>query len=114
MVSILFLILLAAFSAIGFVEWLKAFVSSIQSGKVTNWIWPLVTLVISAIVALSASRIWPSIVRDSPAAIDLMTLWPMLFFVTIATIELGYQIVIKTFLSLLSGLGGKKPDSGSP
>jgi hypothetical protein len=105
MISIMFLILLASFAAIGDVEWLKAFVQAIKDKK--GWGWPAISAGISLVAALAAALIWPAIVHDSPVALSFLLLWPLLFMLTLGTIQMGYSLVVKTFLDLLGGLAAR-------
>jgi hypothetical protein len=106
MASILFLILAASFGAIGFVAWLKALAAAIKAGS--GWVWPTVTGIVAIAVGLAASIGWNAFVPGK-GPMAWWSLWPLLFLVTIATIELGYQIVISTFLSLVQGLASLLP-----
>jgi hypothetical protein len=103
MSTILFLVLIASFAVIGFVQWLRSLYDTIQAKK--HWIWPSITGLVSVAIGLSAAIIWPILEMQSISVKLGLMLWPLVSLLTIATIQLGYDIVIKTFLKLIEGLG---------
>jgi len=108
--TILFLILIASFGVIGDVQWARALVAAVKAKK--DWAWPLITGLLSVAVGLAAAVVWP-VLEDSTLKAGLL-LWPIVTFLTLATVQLGYDVVIKTFLHLIEGLGNLVAGTDQP
>ena len=102
------IIFLAAFAVIGTVQWLRALVEALEKKDWKAVLWPAVTGIFA--LFLGAMLAWAfRALFDGLGAGALTSGWflvPFLFMLVLATIQLGYDIVVQTFLKLVKALGG--------
>lgn len=104
--NIFVLILIASFATIGDVDWLRTFVAAVKLKKVDGWLWPLITFFVAIFVGIAVAQV--DLISISPETAPLpksvIGLEAMFAAVTLATIQLGYKLVVKTFLDILGGI----------
>ena len=102
------IIFLAAFAVIGTVQWLRALVEAIERKDRKAAMWPAVTGIFALFLGAMLAAAFPQLF-DSLGAGALTSGWflvPFLFMLVLSTIQLGYDIVVQTFLKLVKALGG--------
>ena len=106
--TVVTIIFLAAVAVIGTVQWLRALVDGIEAHDSKAILWPSVTGLFALFLGLMLAFAFPGLF-DSTGAGALASPWfavPILFMLVLSTIQLGYDIVIQTFLKLVKALGG--------
>lgn len=106
--TIVGIIFLAAFAVIGTVQWLRALVEAIERKDRKAAMWPAVTGIFALFLGAMLAAAFPQLF-DSLGAGALTSGWflvPFLFMLVLSTIQLGYDIVVQTFLKLVKALGG--------
>ena len=106
--TVIGIIFLAAFAVIGTVQWLRALVEGVTAHDRKAILWPSVTGLFALFLGLTLAAAFPGLF-DGLGAGPLTSPWfltPVLFMLVLATIQLGYDIVVQTFLKLVKALGG--------
>jgi len=102
------LIFLAAFAVIGTVKWLRELVDASEAGNRKVVLWQSITGIFSVFIGTTLAAAFPAAFAALGVGV-LTSIWflaPTLSMLVLSTIQLGYDLVIQTFLKLVKALGG--------
>lgn len=106
--AVISIIFLAAFAIIGTVQWLRALVEALERQDRKAALWPAVTGIFALFLGAMLAAAFPGLFENLGVG-ALASPWfvvPVLFMLVLSTIQLGYDIVVQTFLKLVKALGG--------